>query len=461
MRSANKIRLLISLATMAAVTSAAPAPPREEVSRDFQKSVPLAAGRTLRVEHSQGSIAIHTHGKADVEVHAAIKCSSERATDARAICDRIQVFVDETGSGVSVRTDVPNGNSFPWLHSFSWSVDIDIAMPDTAPLDLRNQFGSVSVTDLHATANIVDSNGRVSFTGGRGRQRIETSFGDVELVRNDGDVTIVNSNGRVTASDVTGALDVRDNFGEVKITNIGKRLDVNAGNGAVTVAGVGGPAAISDSFGKVTVRDAKSDVNVRNANGELEITAVTGTADLRTTFGAIRFSRVGKGATVHAENSQVTGDTVDGPVTIDTTFGAIDLHGVKGGARLTAQNGSIRASDIGGEVYAKTSFGGVTIEDVAQPITVENSNGSITVRAKAANQCRPISLSTTFGPIKVSLPSGQGYDVGARTSFGQISTGPPITITGQAGNESISGKIAGGGCQLKLVDQNGNIDILD
>lgn len=459
MRSANKLRVLIS--TLTVVASAAAAPPREEVFRNFQKSVPLATGRSLRVEHSQGSVAIHTHATAGVEVHAAIKCSSERAADARAICDRIQVSVDETGSGVSVRTEIPNSSSFPWLHNFSWSVDIDIAMPDAAPLDLRNQFGSVTVTDLHAPANIVDSNGKVSFTGGRGRQRIETSFGDVELARNDGDVTIVDSNGRVTASDVTGALEVRDNFGEVKITNVGKRLDINAGNGNVTVAGVGGPAVISDSFGKVTVRDARSDVNVHNQNGELEITAVSGAADLRTTFGAVRFSRIGKGATVHAENSTVTGDTVDGLVTIDTSFGGIDLRGVKGGARLTAQNANIHATDIGGEVYAKTSFGGVTIEDVSQPITVENSNGSVTVRAKAANQCRPISLSTTFGPIKVSLPNGQGYDVGARTSFGRISTGLPITITGQAGNDSISGKIAGGGCQLKLVNENGNIDILD
>ena len=460
MRSANKMRALISLATLT-VTASAAAPPREEVSRDFQKSVPLAAGKSLRVEHSLGSVAIHTHARPEVEVHAAIKCSSERAADARAVCDRIQISVEETGSGVSVRTDVPKSSSFSWLHSFSWSVDIDIAMPDTAPLDLRNQFGPVSVTDLHAPANIVDSNGKVSFTGGRGRQRVETSFGDIEVARNDGDVAIVNSNGRVIASGVTGALDVRNNFGEVKVTDIGKRLDVTAGNGNVTAAGVGGPVNISDSFGKVTVRDARSDVIVRNENGEVEITAGSGTADLRTTFGAIRFSRIGKGATVHAENSQVTGDTVDGPVTIETTFGGIDLHGVKGGAHLTGQNAAIRATDIGGEVYARTSFGGVTIEDVAQPITVENSSGSITVRAKAANQCRPISLSTTFGPIRVSLPSGQGYDVGARTSFGRISTKPPITITGQTGNESISGKIAGGGCQLKLVDQSGDIDILD
>jgi DUF4097 and DUF4098 domain-containing protein YvlB len=431
---------------------------REEVSRDFNKSVPLAPGRSLRVEHSQGSVSIHTQAKPEVDIRASIKCSSGRAQDAHAICDGIKISVDETGAGVSVRTEFPRISGI--FHNLSWSVDLDIVMPDTAPLELRNQFGTVSVTDLHAPADIRDSSGKVSFTGGRGKQRIETSFGDIELARNDGDVTLIDSSGRVTASDVTGELDVRDNFGEIKISNIGKRLEIRSGSGNVSVAGVAGVATISDSFGKVTVRDARSDVSVQNQSGDVETAGIAGTADLRTTFGAVRFSRIGKGATVHAESSQVTGDTVDGPVTVETTFGGIDVHTIKGGARLTAQSAPIRASDVGGEVYAKTSFAGVTVEDVAQPITVDNQSGSVTVRAKASNKCQPISLSTTFGPIKVVLPQGAGYDVTARTSFGHISSEAPMTVSGQVGDQSISGKIGGGGCSLRLIDQSGNIDIL-
>jgi hypothetical protein len=35
-----------------------------------------------------------------------------------------------------------------------------------------------------------------------------------------------------------------------------------------------------------------------------------------------------------------------------------------------------------------------------------------------------------------------------------------MTITGDVGRDAVSGKIAGGGCELRLMDQNGNIDIL-
>ena len=453
------MRSVISVVLLACCGTAMGA--REEVSRDFQKSLPLAAGRGLRVEHSQGNITFHTQAKNEVAVHASIKCSADRVEEAREGCDRIKISMDESSSGVSVRTELPRGGFFEGRHTLSWAINVDVVMPETAPLEVRSTFGSVSVTDLHAPANIAVNNGSVTFIGGRGRQRIENSFGNVEVSRNDGDVTIVNSNGHVTASDVTGALDLRDNFGEIRASNIGKRLDVNAGNGNVTATNVGGAINISDSFGKVTVRDAKADVTVRNQSGAVEATDVTGTADLRTTFGAVRFSRIGKGLTVHAESSEITGDTVSGPAAVDTSFGAIDLRAVKGTARMTAQSANVRASDIGGEVYAKTTFGGVTVEDAAGPITVDDQSGSISVRAKTSKKCQPISLNTSFGPIKVAVAQGVGYDVAARVSFGQISSQLPIVVSGQVGGESLTGKIAGGGCELKLVDQSGNIDIVN
>ena len=435
--------------------------PREEVSRDFQKSLPLTSGRGLKVEHEQGNIVIHTHAKGQVDIHASIKCSSDRVEEARKWCDGIKILVEESSSGVWVRSQLPNGGFFQGSHNFSWAVNLDIDMPDTAPLEASSHFGSITVTDLHAAAIIANNNGKVLFTGGRGKQRIENSFGDVEVARNEGDVTIVNSNGQLILSDITGFLNARNNFGEIRASNIGKGLEVNAGNGNVTATDVAGPVSISDSFGKVTVRDARADVLVRNENGAVEATGVTGTADLRTTFGSVRFSRIGKTLTVHAENSEINGDTVGGSAIVDTSFGAIDVRGVKGTARLTGQSTAIRVSDVGGEVYAKTTFGGITVEEVAAPITVDNQSGSITVRAKAAKKCEPISLTTSFGPIKVAVAKGAGYDVTARVTFGRISVEPSMVVSGQVGGESLNGKIGGGGCELKLNDQSGNIDIVN
>ena len=452
------MRNVINLLLICSCASAAFA--REEYTREFRKTVAMPAGKTFRIEHSLGNVNVRTQGKAEAGIQASIHCTAPNAGEARSCADRIQILVEETATQVWVRTQYPEQGRFEGLRGISYSVNYEVALPETAPLELRNRFGSVSVANLHAAGVINNTNGKVTFANGRGRQGIDNAFGDVDVLANDGEVTVVNTNGQVTASGVTGALDIRDRFGNVRVTNAGKGVAINSGNGSVEVANVAGAAIITNSFGEVTVKDAKSDVTVHNQNGRVEAWGVAGTAELHTSFSPVRFSRIGKTLTVRATNADVTGDTVGDSATVETSFGSVDLRGVKGSARATAGNASIRLANISGEVFAKTSFAGVTVDDAAGPITVENGNGSIVVAAKAAPRCQPVSLHTSFGPIRVTVPRGVGYNVSAKTSFGRIQSQPELAVSGQVGSDSVTGKIAGGGCELRLMNQNGDINIL-
>ena len=202
-----------------------PALGREEVTRDFQKTVTLAAGEVFRITHSLGNVSIHTHAGREAEIHASMKCSAGSAADARNWCGQIRIVVEETADSVSVRIEYPPGSQFRG-RNFGYSVNYDITLPDTAPLEVHNRFGTVSVADVHAAASVSNANGRVALSGGRGRQRIENSFGDVAVTRVDGDVTLTNTNGNVTAADVTGALDAGDHFGSVRVSNIAGRVEI-------------------------------------------------------------------------------------------------------------------------------------------------------------------------------------------------------------------------------------------
>ena len=219
-------------------------------------------------------------------------------------------------------------------------------------------------------------------------------------------------------------------------------------------------ANIANSFGKVVVTDAKGDLFVQNQNGEIQATGIAGGADLHNSFAGVRFTRIGKNLTVRSQNANVVGDTVGGSATVETTFGGVDLRDVKGGARVTAGNSSVRLAGVAGEVFAKTSFGGVTITDAAGPVTVESGNGSITLEARPGRKCQPVSLHTTFAPIRVTVPQGAGYNLNAQTSFGRIRSDFEVAVSGEIGHDSLTGKIGGGGCDLRLMDQNGNIEIL-
>src|SRR5258708_8392152 len=170
---------------------------REECTRDFRKTVALSGGRNLRIEHSLGNGTMRTHSKNEVNIQATIRCSADTAELARTCAEEIKVTVQETGAGVSVRTEYPERRN---QHNLSYGVRYEIAMPDTTPLEIHNRFGAVDVSNLHAPAVVNNGNGSVKFTGGRGRQRIDNSFGNVEVLSNDGEVTEVNGNGTLTAS---------------------------------------------------------------------------------------------------------------------------------------------------------------------------------------------------------------------------------------------------------------------
>jgi hypothetical protein len=449
-------RIFISFILFAGCVPAAPQ--RQESRRDFQKTVTLGSGKTLRVEHALGNLTIRTHSGSELRVQARLRCSARSANEANDCLNRIQVNVDESASGVSVRTVYPRSDG--GRNDLSFGGDVEIQMPATSPLDARNRFGSVSVDGLRAPAFINNANGRVSFTGGQGKQRIENSFGDTEVRTNDGDVTIVQGNGNVTVTDATGVVDIGNRFGTTRVTNAGRGLSIHGNNGNVEVYSIGGAATVSNTFGKVTVSEAKGDVNIDNGNGEVDASGITGRATIHNTFGPVHVTRVSKGVVVRSNNANVTGDTIGDSATVETTFGGVDLRSVKGPARVTAGNSGVRLAGVDGEIYVKTTFAGTTITDAAGPITVESQNGSVTAEARAGARCQPVSLQTSFGPIRVTLPSGEGYNLTAHTSFGRIHSQHEVQMSGDLSPQSITGRIGAGGCQLKLTGQNGDIEIL-
>ena len=106
-------------------------------------------------------------------------------------------------------------------------------------------------------------------------------------------------------------------------------------------------------------------------------------------------------------------------------------------------------------MYAKTTFAAITIGGVVGPITVEYQNASVMVDAKSAKRCQPVSILTSYGPIRFTVTPGAGYNVTARTTFGSIHSDPGIAaeVRGGSGPDAITGKIGAGGCDLHLMNQ--------
>ena len=103
-------------------------------------------------------------------------------------------------------------------------------------------------------------------------------------------------------------------------------------------------------------------------------------------------------------------------------------------------------------------------------IAIED-DGSVTIAGVAQRSganCNSIVARTSFSPVRIFLPADAAYDVTARTSFGRIRSDFPLTMSSgtQLGGSSvtsvaITSKLGAGGCELRLTNANGNIDLLD
>ena len=119
----------------------ADSPERDEFKRTFEKTVPLRSGQRLRIEHSNGRVQIRTRREPQVSISAVIRVSSSDREGAQQFSEQIQIGVEESPAGVSVVTRYPEKKwSFTGRGFVSYSVDYDIVMPETAPLDERRAW---------------------------------------------------------------------------------------------------------------------------------------------------------------------------------------------------------------------------------------------------------------------------------------------------------------------------------
>ncbi|HYB54499.1 MAG TPA: hypothetical protein VEG84_11590 [Thermoanaerobaculia bacterium] len=230
----SRTRALAAAALLAVVAAPAAARGREEVSRSFQKSVALPAGRRVSIDHSHGNLTVTSRKEPTVSINATIHVSSSSKDAAEGMSRDIRIEVEETEGGLSVRTVYPERRGgFLGFGSLSFSVDYEIVMPELCPLSVHNRFGDVSVSGLRAGGDIANSNGKLVLRDGAGSLRLENSFGSIELAGSAGDASVVNANGSVTASNIGGELEIRNRFGRTGITKVGRRCVVASSNGDV------------------------------------------------------------------------------------------------------------------------------------------------------------------------------------------------------------------------------------
>jgi hypothetical protein len=199
-------------------------------------------------------------------------------------------------------------------------------------------------------------------------------------------------------------------------------------------------------------------VDVDTSGGWIEIDAIDGTVDARTSGGSIRTGRLGGKSTLKTSGGSITIDGATAEVLAHTSGGSIKVGDTTGAVDARTSGGDITLARVNGEVVARTSGGGIRIEDATGRVDASTSGGSI--HANISRQPNGDSrLSTSGGAVVVSLAPSVAVDLDAHASGGGVSSDVPITVQGTQDDDSLRGKINGGGPKLVLRSSGGGVRV--
>ncbi|MBV9494481.1 MAG: DUF4097 family beta strand repeat protein [Acidobacteria bacterium] len=195
---------------------------------------------------------------------------------------------------------------------------------------------------------------------------------------------------------------------------------------------------LSTSGGDVDLADLDGEVNARTSGGDIEIGNTTGNVIAKTSGGDVK---------VRGSNGSVKVGSSGGDITIDQANGIIEAR---------TSGGDVEIRRAGANVFARSSGGGIRIDDAYGAVDASTSGGSI--QARFSRQPTGDSrLVTSGGGISVTLPANIAADLDAHTSGGDIDSSIPVQVLGKQSEDSLVGKVNGGGPKLYVRTSGGGI----
>ena len=201
---------------------------------------------------------------------------------------------------------------------------------------------------------------------------------------------------------------------------------------------------------------ARYNLKVSTSGGDLDVSDITGAVDCRTSGGDVELGRISGTVSAHTSGGDMKLGGVTGEARLTTSGGSIDIDDAGASVEAKTSGGSIDINRAGGAVVARTSGGGIHIGSAGGAIDAVTSGGSIT--ATFAQQPQSESrLSTSGGGVTVSIGPAIAVDLEAHASGGGVSADVPVTVQGTQDEDSLVGKINGGGPKLVVRTSGGGI----
>ena len=370
---------------------------------------------TLKVNSAAGEVTV-TGGDVETVEIKAVK-TAYNSTQARADEEvkTIKYTVEQSGNNITIKYEIPKSMNF---NNKINTVDFVITVPTETTVTVDTGFGEVNVSD---------------------------TVGDADLKNDFGDIS---------AQNIEGGLSVQTNSGTVEATSI------KAGSKNIE---------LRSDFGNIVLEKASaSDITFKSNSGKVTLKDVNATGDFysKSDFGDTKFEN-GSAASINIKSNsgkvELAKLKVSKLIKVDDDFGDIKLtQATATSYDLHTNSGTVTVDGAKGALKAYTDFGNIEVAN-AQSVTLDLKTNSGSVEFNGSLGEGPHKVKSDFGNITLTLPADSKLDVDLKTDFGKIKSDLSITVTvtenSSGDSDNIVGAINGGGAQLTVETNSGNVDV--
>jgi hypothetical protein len=212
---------------------------------------------------------------------------------------------------------------------------------------------------------------------------------------------------------------------------------------------------LNTSGGSIHLNDLSGMQKFRTSGGSLHVDNVTGKIDGKTSGGSIHLSNCSNDIDLGTSGGSIEAKNCQGKLQLSTSGGSLTLNDLEGTIDASTSGGHIDADNIKGEFTSSTSGGSIRMTNIAASLETSTSGGSINVEISSLGKY--VKVSNSGGDINLSLPANKGLDLDLHGN--KVKVSPMNNFSGDTDDNSITGKMNGGGTQITARAGSGHVNL--
>lgn len=286
-----------------------------EKKKTINRSYTVSSSDKLDIENSFGTVNIKTWNKSEFKVDVTITVKAKDDAEAQRLLNGIEIKEDKGNGVYSFKTKVEmndkrgdkEGNDNHREHRGEdrreFTIDFDVYMPATNPLDVANSFGKLIIADFDGKATITSKFGELIAGKITNNNGVSSEFGSAKIASiNSGKVTV--KFGEATIGSLGGDAKVVCEYAETKFGLSSDFTGLNVINsfGSTRIdlpSGFNASLSADCSFGELTnktsftLKEVRDDDNRYSMDKHYEGGSGSAKVKIKSNFGEVRLMNPG------------------------------------------------------------------------------------------------------------------------------------------------------------------------